>query len=671
MKRFIHNIMGLAIATTLLYSCKPDLGNYVDGYDPNGADSTNVEVDTSTLLTNKSKYAKARIFPGLVCDDARVDTTIMLSLNYTQRRNDELRISQPPIPVFSTGLYAAPGDLVTIEVPAGMYGLTVQLGAWTDNLSGKESEGPLARDPLITTSKALIPGTNTVRNLYGGHIYIIPSKPVDNPVQLKFKRVCESPDFVLGQTTNAAWHQKIQSSCVPWLELRSDYITFVVSREYCLNQKINDPQALMTEWETAIKEDFFGWMGLTENAADPIDESPKLPYRVVFDIQPSVGYGHNGNPIVVTNDYHWFSFSTDLQWLKGSNSWGTYHEIGHNAQMGLWSWSTLGETTNNLFNYKLARRNELSGYPNAWPAKHDCWTCIETGNFNLALAYANGSGVKNFDGDADINDPFRRMVPFLQIFDFIKPNMAGVNLTSNEGWDFMPYLYKQGRRALRQPTSNILKHDFVYTNLCDYTGINWQPFFEAWGITLSNIAIANMTAKYPMLNKEVWKYNPLTRTGGNTVIPDPYLRTSWKIVSFSSEEAGGEGPINGRAAVIIDGDPATFWHSRWSSNTANPPHSIVIDFTKKISFNQFYYAQRSSGGRRIKNLHIEVSNDNVTWTTAPGSPFLMSNTNFGLITYTFPSTVSARYIRIGTKVNADVYDGTNFAAIGEFGIIKP
>lgn len=667
MKRIFHKIIGLALVTTLMYSCKPDLGNYVDGYDPNGSDSSNVEVDTSTLLTNKSKYGKARIFPGLVCDDARVDTTIMLSLDYTQRRQDELRISQAPIPVFSTGLYAAPGDLVTIEVPAGMYGLTVQVGAWTDNLSGKESEGPLLRDPLITTSKALIPGTNTVRNLYGGHIYIIPSKPIPNPVQLKFKRVCESPDFVLGQTTNAEWQQKIQNSCVPWLELRSKYVVFVVSREYCLRYKIQDPQLLLNEWETCIKDDFFGWMGLVENASDPIDESPKLPIRIVFDIQLSVGYGHNGNPIVVTNDDYWFKASTDISWIRSTNSWGTIHEIGHNMQMGTWSWATLGETTNNLFNFKLAQRNERSGYPNAWPAKHPA-----VQDFSDVLAFAASSSAKNFDGaDPAINSPFKRMVPFLQIFDFVKPNMPGVNLSNKEGWDFMPYLYAQGRRTLRPPTSNILKHDFVYTNLCDFTQINWQPFFEAWGIQLSNIAIAQMTAKYPMLTKEVWKYNHNTRTGGNTLIPDPYLRTSWRIASFSSEEAGGEGPINGRAAVIIDGDPATFWHSRWSSNTANPPHSIVIDFTKKISFNQFYYAQRSSGGRRIKNLHIELSNDNVTWTTAPGSPFLMSNTNFGIINYNFPSTVSARYIRIGTKTNADAYDGTNFAAIGEFGIIKP
>src|SRR5690606_18222790 len=151
---------------------KPDLGDYVDGFSRNGLDSTNLEVDTSTLLTNTSKYAKARVFPGLVCDNSRIDTTISMNLNYHHVTTASLRISVPPSPIFSTGLYAAPGDLVTITVPEGVYSLAVQVGAWTDDLTGKEAEEPLLRDPRIVERKALSPGENRVRNLYGGHIYI-------------------------------------------------------------------------------------------------------------------------------------------------------------------------------------------------------------------------------------------------------------------------------------------------------------------------------------------------------------------------------------------------------------------------------------------------------------------------------------------------------------------
>src|SRR3546814_20514323 len=44
--------------------------------------------------------------------------------------------------------------------------------------------------------------------------------------------------------------------------------------------------------------------------------------------------------------------------------------------------------------------------------------------------------------------------------------------------------------------------------------------------------------------------------------PD-YDRSAWTIVDFSSEEANGEGPNNGRAVLVLDGDNQTFWHSQW------------------------------------------------------------------------------------------------------------
>ncbi len=658
----------------VFFSCKPDLGDFTDGFNKDNGLSPNVEVDTSNALTNTSKYPQARSFPGLVCDNNRVDTTINLPLNYTQRTNDELRISVAPTPLFSTGLYAAAGDLVTIEVPQGEYSLSVQIGAWTDDLTGKEASGPLLRDPRITTSKALAPGMNTVRNLYGGHIYIKPAKPVASPVTLKFKRVCVSPDFVLGTTTNAEWQQKIRNSCVPWLELRSKHIVYVVSREFCLNKPINDPQALMSEWDVAIREDCFSWTGLTGGAADPMDESPALPYRVVFDVQPSIGYGHSGFPIVVTNDYHWFGFSTDLSWLKGSNVWGIYHEIGHNMQMNLWSWSTLGETSNNLFNFKLARRNELAGYPNAWPAKQDCWTCTHAQIFANAINNFVSKPAKNFDAtnDTTINDPFRRMTPFLQIFDYIKPNMPGVNRTSNNGWDFMAYLYAQGRRELRPPTSDILKHDFVYTNLCEFTQMDWFPFFKSWGIELSNIAIAKMGAKYSFITKNLWTYNPATRTGGTGTVGPKVVWTP-----TASSWATNEAAPNGVIANAFDGLYTTYWHSNYGTGTGptTPPFTITVDMARSAEVKGFRVGLRQSGTgvtTVVRTIYVETSTNGTTWT-----PVVFAGTGNNVFTTTniqgpqdalLQSNITCRYFRL--TIPAGNSNGTS-AALSEIDILNP
>lgn len=674
MKKLLNYSFGCYVAGILLLSCQPDLGDYVDGFGKTGPDSSNVLTDTSTLLTNTSRYAKARLFPGLVCDNSRIDTTLTLDLNYNFVSNATLRISAPPVPLFSTGLYAAAGDLVTITIPENEYNLSVQIGAWSDDLTGKEAEGPLLRDARIVARKTLAPGVNTVRNLYGGHVYLVPSKPITSPVTIKFNRVCKSPDFVLGKTTNAQWHEEIRKSCVPWLELRSKHIIYVVSREFCLNRWIDDPQALMTEWDIAVREDFFKWMGLEDHPADPIDKSPQLPIRIVFDIQPSVGYGHSGNPIVVTNDYHWFGFSTDLTWLTGSNVWGIYHEIGHNAQMGLWSWSTLGETTNNLFNHKLARRNELSGRANGWPAKQDCWTCDHGSIMDKAITFATDPAAnKNFDGtDARINGPQERKAPFLQIFDFIKPFKPGVNQTANDGWDFMPYLYKQGRRALRPPTSNILKHDFVYTNLCEFTKMDWRLFFKSWGIQLSNIALSSMAGKYPLMTTEVWKYNPIKRTGGNSSI-DLYTPAYWAIQSYSTEEPTGEGAPNGLITALIDGNLNTFWHTQWSAQQKEPPHEVVLDLGavtgSPLTFSKIRMAHRQNLSTRVKNLYVEYSNDLNIWTPVPGSPFAPANVA-GYISLPLGTNITARYVRLRVPTRADVVSNNQFVAMAEFGVEK-
>lgn len=48
---------------------------------------------------------------------------------------------------------------------------------------------------------------------------------------------------------------------------------------------------------------------------------------------------------------------------------------------------------------------------------------------------------------------------------------------------------------------------------------------------------------------------------------DKLSKTDWKIVSFTTEEASGEGSNNGHAKHLIDGNVETFWHSRWQGGS--------------------------------------------------------------------------------------------------------
>jgi beta-galactosidase len=93
-------------------------------------------------------------------------------------------------------------------------------------------------------------------------------------------------------------------------------------------------------------------------------------------------------------------------------------------------------------------------------------------------------------------------------------------------------------------------------------------------------------------------------------------RSAWRA-SASSEEAG-----EGFARHAIDGNPSTFWHSRWSSDAAHPPHRFEIDFGKPMDIAGLSYLPRQdSPNGRIKSWRIETSANGSNWTTAAEGGF--------------------------------------------------
>lgn len=647
----------IAFAAVFLTQCVKNKSDFKDGTDEGGYPAPSVTVDTNRAVIDVSKYAQARVFPGLVCSsEPRVkDFALVMNLDYNYVR-ENLRMSVSPEPQFSTGLYAAPGELVIVDVPAD-YSLSIQIGAWDDNLSAVLNA---PRDPLIFTRMQLAPGRNYVRNLYGGHIYIFAARPVKTPVTLTFTGPVKSPDFELGKTNNAAWVTAIKNSCVPYLELRSRNIIFVVPRDYCVTRNILDPESIMTEWDRAIDMDYYKWEGLVENPATGYDLAPVLPWRVVQDIKPSAGYGHSGFPVVTYNDYGWFDEFTNLTSIKKGWAWGTFHEIGHNNQQtNYWSWSTLGETTNNLFSFKVAHRQSIEkNNPAAWPPYHPAVNSM----FPQALAFAAAAGAKNFDGtDTRIDDPFARITPFAQIFDKIPADWGYPG--QPEGWEFMTELYKKARRATHASNNDQDKKDFVYETLCDFTKTDWRLFFSAWGINISTVSLNAIDAKgYRLLTQEIWKYDPISRTGGNTTV-DVYNRSNWTItVNSVNPEGGGKDAIR-------DGDVNTYWHSAYNPTA---PVTSTIDMGMKLDINGFKFTQRQAGARNIKNLKVEVSTDNVNWTPIAGSPLLLQKINTEQ-SFLLPATIRIRYFRLTVSAPADTYntDGTMNAALAEVNIIKP
>lgn len=140
------------------------------GTEDDTADSTNVTIVTGEGI-DVSMYESARVFPGLV--DTLVDNTVntLLALDLSKRYIPayDLDVQQVPRPIYSTGLYAGAGELITITINDNTMGLTVIIGSHLDDLT---DISPYLRLPVVTTSKQLFPGKNTIRNPLGGMIWI-------------------------------------------------------------------------------------------------------------------------------------------------------------------------------------------------------------------------------------------------------------------------------------------------------------------------------------------------------------------------------------------------------------------------------------------------------------------------------------------------------------------
>ncbi len=89
---------------------------------------------------------------------------------------------------------------------------------------------------------------------------------------------------------------------------------------------------------------------------------------------------------------------------------------------------------------------------------------------------------------------------------------------------------------------------------------------------------------------------------------------------FSSEENN-----NSRLAIrLIDDTLSTYWITRYSTNpTDYPNHWIAVDMGAEVKVNGFIISQKA-GDRKIKELEIQISNDNSTGKALGYFPLIIS-----------------------------------------------
>ncbi|KQV59576.1 coagulation factor 5/8 type domain-containing protein [Pelomonas sp. Root1217] len=138
----------------------------------------------------------------------------------------------------------------------------------------------------------------------------------------------------------------------------------------------------------------------------------------------------------------------------------------------------------------------------------------------------------------------------------------------------------------------------------------------------------------------------------------------WKVVEVDSEEVTKG---NNGAALAIDGDSSTFWHTRWDSDL-KLPHHITVDMGQARRIAGFVYLPRQDAllNGTAEHFRFETSEDGKAWTVAVDKgTFSNVRNNPDLQEVRFPA-VKARFFRF-TALN-EVW-GNGWTSAAELSVI--
>ena len=370
----------------------------------------------------------------------------------------------------STGLYAAPGDRIRVQVlpgsvPPPVGAVFLRVGAHTDDLYPLEH---WERAPVLSRRYPLGEGTLEVRQPFGGLIYVDQERALDVPYRVAIEGAVRAPRFVLGQTRLEDWRERARGYAAPWGELESGSVIITVQSSFL--RTLERPDLALYLWDRVqeANADLAGW-GPGENR----------PMRLVFDRQIGVGYMHSGYPIMALLVSQ--PTAVDLPAAVRANAgdiWGLLHELGHNHQSPDWTFEGAGEVTVNLFTmYALERALGVPGvsvYPGLSAAARTA---------NLRRYFGQGARFGTWK-----QEPFIALTMYWQVVDAF-------------GWEPFRAVFREYRALdpAQKQWSDDQRRDQWLMRLSRAVGRNLGPFFDAWGIPVSNDAKAAVASLPPWM----------------------------------------------------------------------------------------------------------------------------------------------------------------------------
>lgn len=394
----------------------------------------------------------------------------------------------------STGLYAAAGDIINIDVLTDDVAKTKDLFAiinvHTDVLSSSSGNvkktGEIRRYPNVSSKTLLKPGSNKLRSQYGGQVIIYSASPVNTSIDIAISNVVEAPHFKLGRDTNADW-SAIQSKPAPWGVLEGNGVYLDLPKSAL--EQISDPEALLSTFDQGL--DMIHYLAGFDNTSKGPHQKPTIKERFVDDVQITAGFAHANYPIMTSPGWELHSVEKVQQ-----QGWGNWHELGHNyQQFCLWSRPFGSESTNNI--YSLFVQEKLNAQSRIQNEKRYSKAIKKLAN-------------KDFDFVKDAG-AWDKLVFIMQI----------KHAFPDLGWDVFRQLNRRFRELNKQQqelvcATDAASFDITFEMLSEITQVDLTNHFKAWKVPVSEQSYAKVASmKLPNPTLDVSAINPEPKSGRN------------------------------------------------------------------------------------------------------------------------------------------------------------
>ena len=465
----------------------------------------------------------------------------------------------------NTGLYAIPGQAITITIPAAAAeaGLSAQIGIHVDKTFHLRRWN---RFPQISREWKLSQTVTKAAGAFGGLVIIgVPPGCQVGNIRITVEGAVAAPAFVLGQHSNEQWNARIKNAPGAW--------GYIESRDFCsylprsVLTKTDDPERIARYWQQVIEtaDRYLGYADWRKRGEGGYTDR---------DI--SAGYGHAGYPVVMAyGDKDWMA-------TRGPEvgDWGFLHEIGHTFQDSFDG------------NYTIATHAEVD--VNLVPAiakmhLHDV-TCIDNNSHNTFNAKPRLAAVKLLQAAPPAEQTWDRACKTPAAYDFY------FTLAECFGWDLYGRAFGRLMNFLNYASDEpelkgLNKRDRFFLLFCQESGHNLLPHFKKYGLG---------KGKFPISTRVIAKVESLPHWSGN------------RPLKLSSPPLTLELPQTGNTVhhfKAVDPDPGTIF--TWTIESGNDDGAFALN--KRTGVLSIANPSVSAKPHRLK---IKVSDSTVPESTA-------------------------------------------------------